>query len=74
MHIDMTRGRPLTCSKCGSTDAVKPLNSRDVEVRCNKCGHTKMSREAEQRELESKRPEFNRGWLHDSRNDDQNTF
>ena len=54
MHIDMTRGRPIKCSKCGSTNAVKPVNERDVEIRCVDCGHTKITREAEQREYERK--------------------
>lgn len=50
MHIDMTRGRLITCSKCGSTNAIKPVNRRDVEIQCGDCGHTKLTREAESRQ------------------------
>ena len=50
MHEDMTRGRPLTCSNCGSTNALKPLNSRAIEVQCGQCGHIKLTREAEDRD------------------------
>jgi len=39
MHIDLTHGRPLTCSKCGSTNAVNPVNDRHVQIRCVDCGH-----------------------------------
>lgn len=49
MFIDMTLGRLLTCSQCGSTNAIKPINERDVAVRCGDCGHTKLTPEAEAR-------------------------
>lgn len=49
MFIDLTRGRPLKCSKCGSTNAIKPINDPDVAVRCGACGHTKLTPEAEAR-------------------------
>lgn len=55
--------KPLKCSKCGSTNAVKPINDWDVAVCCGDCGHTKKTREAEQRELERKYPEYkNQSW------------
>ena len=76
MHTDLTHGKPLTCSQCGSTNAVKPLNSRSVAVRCLDCGHTKLTREAEQREQEERMRElgvdFNKMWS-DSR-DRENLF
>lgn len=50
MYVDMTRGRPIRCSKCGSTNAVKPVNSRDIAIKCGECGHTKLTEEAERRQ------------------------
>lgn len=50
MFIDMTMGKPLRCSKCGSTNAIKPINERSVVVRCGDCGHTKLTPEAEARQ------------------------
>lgn len=52
MHTDLTLGKPLTCSKCGSTNAVKPVNDRDVAVRCEDCGHFALTREARQQKTE----------------------
>lgn len=39
MRVDLTGGKPIRCSKCGSTRAVRPVNDRDVEIRCEDCGH-----------------------------------
>jgi DNA-directed RNA polymerase subunit RPC12/RpoP len=49
MHYHVGSWRPLTCSQCGSTNAVRPLNQRGVAVRCGDCGHTKLTPEAERR-------------------------
>ena len=54
MHIDLTRGRPICCSKCGSTNAVRPINNRTIEIQCLDCGHSKLTREAEQRQHDLK--------------------
>ena len=52
MHLDLTNGRPIKCSKCGSTNAVKPVNIRDIEIQCSDCGHTKLTQEAQRRDAE----------------------
>lgn len=49
IEVGIGRWRPLSCSKCGSHNAVKPINERDVAVRCGDCGHTKLTDEAERR-------------------------
>lgn len=53
MHMDLTGGRPIKCSKCGSTNAVKPVNNRDIAIQCGDCGHTKLTHEAEMRKHRS---------------------
>jgi len=50
MFIDMTGGRPIRCSKCGSTNAVNPVNQRDIAIKCGDCGHFKLTDEAERRQ------------------------
>lgn len=65
MFVELYGGRPLRCSKCGSPNAVKPINSRDVAVRCGDCGHTKLTPEAEQRQLERENPDRFKAWKHD---------
>ncbi len=67
MFIDATGGKPLTCSKCGSTDVVKPLNQRGVIARCQKCGHMKLAPEATRGDYQA-----SIGWQHDK--DRDNTF
>lgn len=66
MYIDLTRGKKVKCSKCGSTNAVHPINQPDIAVRCGDCGHTKLTREAEarNRERESRATAYDltRGW------------
>jgi predicted RNA-binding Zn-ribbon protein involved in translation (DUF1610 family) len=65
MYIDLTRGKMVTCSKCGSTNAVHPVNQPGVAVRCGDCGHTKLTREAEAkaREREQRSKGFDlSGW------------
>jgi predicted RNA-binding Zn-ribbon protein involved in translation (DUF1610 family) len=69
MHIDMTNGRPIKCSKCGSTNAIKPVNERDVEIRCADCGHTKLTREAEQRQHEREYGSRMQQWVYDRETD-----
>jgi len=50
MFIDLTGGKPIRCSKCGSRNAVHPANERDVAIRCGDCGHTKLTPEGEARQ------------------------
>lgn len=71
MHIDMTGGKPIRCSKCGSTNAIKPVNNRDIVLRCADCGHTKLTREAEEREYGYPRTTF---WNAEDRKDADPTF
>ena len=49
---------PVRCSKCGSTRASRPVNSSDIEIECLDCGHFKKTREAERRESEARRREW----------------
>lgn len=60
MHIDMTGGMPIRCSKCGSTNALRPVNDRDVAIRCGDCGHQKLTQEGERRKFELEHPEYKR--------------
>lgn len=62
MFIDMDRGRPLRCSKCGSANALRPMNSRTIEVQCGDCGHTKLTPDAQQREWEREHPDLAKSW------------
>ena len=50
--------RSLLCSKCGSRNAVKPLNERTVAARCMDCGHERLTEEAERRRVD----EFTKAW------------
>lgn len=64
MHVDLYGGRPIRCSKCGSTNAVKPVNSRDVALRCGDCGHEKLTADGERRRFEIEHPELvQKSWV-----------
>ncbi len=39
MHVNIGQLGPVFCSKCNSTNAVKPVNESDVLIRCLDCGH-----------------------------------
>lgn len=43
MYIHIGPTGPIRCSKCGSTNAVNPVNEPDVDIRCGDCGHAKTS-------------------------------
>ena len=43
MHINIGSLKPIACSKCGSLNAVKPLNEQGVDIRCLDCGHQKLA-------------------------------
>lgn len=47
MHITEPYKGPLTCSQCGSTNIMKPINDPKVELQCMNCGHTKESQESQ---------------------------
>lgn len=64
MFIDMTKGRPIKCSKCGSTNAVKPVNQHDIAIKCGDCGHTKLTAEAERRQHEREFGKLDHAWQH----------
>lgn len=49
MHIDLTPPGPVTCSNCGSVNAVIPVNDPVVAIRCEDCGHHAVRPEAMKR-------------------------
>ena len=61
MHIDLTGGKPLTCSKCGSTNAAHPANDRFVATICLDCGHRKLTAEGERKKFDDEHPGFAKG-------------
>ena len=78
MRVHLHNWRPIKCSKCGSTDAVKPVNDRDIAIRCNSCGHFALTPEAQRRqneaELRKKGVDLNREWSCRAERDEWPTF
>jgi len=50
--------KPIKCSKCGSTNAVRPVNDFTVEIKCGDCGHYKLMPEAQHQKNVREHPEW----------------
>lgn len=62
---------PIRCSKCGSTNASRPANSRRIEIECNDCGHFKLTREAQQRARDAEARRFKEATKWEAREGDK---
>lgn len=60
MFVDLTGGKPIRCSKCGSTNAAHPANNRLVAIRCLDCNHQKLTEEGERLKFEEDHPDLAR--------------